>query len=258
MPISVHFGMEAVYGFLLTLTRVGSALTLLPLPGIQNAPQVARIVLIIATTLCLFPLWPAVTMDDLNGGGFLLAVLAEMSIGLLMGLSLSFLSEAFQLGAQAISFQTGFSFASTFDPSSQADSGVFQVFSQLACGLLFFALGIHLQLIQMFARSMTAFSFDQGHFKEGAIALIIHQGSTMFVSGLKLALPVVALLFLVDQALSAISRLQSQLQLLSLAFPAKILLSLLFLATVLTRWPTLYGNWARDMLGGVFQVFSVR
>ena len=256
MPIRVNFSPDAVWGFLLVLTRVGSALVFLPLPGVTSAPQVARIVLIIGITFCLFPLWPSVAHDDLNTGAALLAVLSETSIGLIMGLSLAFLTETFQLGAQAISMQTGFSFASTFDPSSEADSGVFQVLSQLTAGLLLFTLGIHEQLIRMFGRSLVAFSGGATLPRAFSTELVVRMGSNMFLSGLKLALPVVTLLFLVDLLLAVVSRLQQQMQLLTLAFPAKILLSLIFLSGVLTRWPSIYEHLARQMFETVFQLFK--
>ncbi|HJY09087.1 MAG TPA: flagellar biosynthetic protein FliR, partial [Bryobacteraceae bacterium] len=76
------------------------------------------------------------------------------------------------------------------------------------------------------------------------------------ISGVKLALPVAALLFLVDQGLSVLGRLQSQLQLLTLAFPAKILISLLFLSAALGRWPGLYEGWARQILDELFRLVA--
>jgi flagellar biosynthetic protein FliR len=255
MPVSVHFGIEAVSGFVLTLTRVSGALILLPLPGMQYTPQTARIVLIAGITFALFPTWPVVPAGT-SDAAFLMALLMEASAGLLMGLALLFLAETFQLGAQVISFQTGFSFASTFDPTSQADSGVFQVFAQLAAGLLFFVLGIHRHLIRMLASSADVFAAHNGQFEAGSISLLVHLGTNMFISGVTLALPVAALLFLVDQGLSVLGRLQSQLQLLTLAFPAKIIISLLFLGAALTRWPGLYANWAKQILDELFRLIA--
>ena len=59
---------------------------------------------------------------------------------------------------------------------------------------------------------------------------MIHLGSNLFSVGVRLALPVVALLVMVDVALALMGRLNAQLQLLSLAFPAKMLVALLVLA----------------------------
>lgn len=255
MPTSLHVGTQQLIGFLLTMTRVGSALLLLPMPGLQNSPQIARVVLIIGTTLCLFPMWGQVAVAEAQSG-MVLAILSESAIGLLFGLIVSFLAESFQLGAQAISFQTGFSFASTFDPQSQADSGIFQIFIQLAAGLLYFSLGIHEQMLRMFALSFDGSSFEHGVVKWSSVGLIIRLGADFFLTGLKLALPVAALLFLVDQGLAAVTRLHSQLQLLTLAFPVKIILSLVFLGLVVQRWPLIYTNLARQMFNEAFRMLA--
>jgi flagellar biosynthesis protein FliR len=255
MPISLHAGVEQLLGFLLTMTRVGSALLLFPMPGFQNSPQIARIALIAGTTLCLFPLWGQVAASEAQSG-IVLAILSESAVGLLFGLIVSFLAESLQLGAQAISFQTGFSFASTFDPQSQADSGVFQILIQLATGLLYFSLGIHEHLLRMFALSFNASMFDKGAAKWASVDLIIKIGGEFFLTGLKLALPVATLLFLVDQGLAAVTRLHSQLQLLTLAFPVKIVLALVFFGLVVQRWPVIYANLSRQMFGEAFRLLA--
>ncbi len=259
MPIKAAIGLEVLYGFLLTMARVGGALIFIPMPGFQSVSAVARVVLIIATTVCLFPFWPHVVFPDLAAGAFLLAILRETSFGLVLGLAISFLSESLQLAAQMISMQTGFSFASTFDPSSQADSGVFQVISQLAAGLFFFAFGIHRQLIRMFALSLSSMNWDSSQLLvygpgTAAVAEVIHMGSTMFITALRLALPAVALLLLTDLCLSVISRLQAQMQMLMLAFPAKISLSLFFLGAIMVRWPAIYEQSAAALLNRIFRL----
>lgn len=69
----------------------------------------------------------------------------------------------------------------------------------------------------------------------------------LFTVGARLALPVVALLVMVDVALALLGRLNQQLQLLSLAFPAKMLIALLALSWVAVLYPrimTEYGGQA--------------
>jgi flagellar biosynthesis protein FliR len=50
---------------------------------------------------------------------------------------------------------------------------------------------------------------------------LIRLGASLFAVGVRLALPVVALLVMVDVALALMGRLNQQLQLLSLAFPPR-------------------------------------
>jgi flagellar biosynthetic protein FliR len=254
MPIRVHFGSEALYGFLLTLTRTGSALFLLPLPAFKDLAVPARIVLIAGVTFALLPVWPVVHLDPLSGSQFFLAVLTESAFGLLLGLAMSFLNGTFQLAAQTISMQAGFSFASTIDPTSQADITVFQMLSQLVSGLLFFSLGIHRELFRLLAYSFDVFSPDKNVLNQASLSTVVSLGATMFATGLRLGFPVVALLLLAEVALAVLGRLHSQLHLIMLTFPIKTALSFAFLAAIMVRWPALYEQTARRVFQALAQL----
>lgn len=254
MPIRVHFGSEALWGFLLTFTRVGSALFLMPLPAFKDLAAAARIGLVAGLTLALMPVWPKVQLDPLSGPQFLLAILAETGFGLVLGLAISFLNGTFQVAAQIISMQAGFGFASTFDPSSQADTTVFQMLSQLVSGLLFFSLGIHRQLLRLLARSFDVFSPDHTALAAASLHTVVGLGGIMFASGLRLGLPVVALLLLTELALGVLSRLHVQLHLVTLTFPIKTALSFLFLAAIVIRWPAFYAQTARRIFEALGQL----
>jgi flagellar biosynthetic protein FliR len=66
---------------------------------------------------------------------------------------------------------------------------------------------------------------------------LIRLGATLFSVGVRLALPVVALLVMVDVALALLGRINSQLQLLSLSFPAKMLTTLILLSWMASMFP---------------------
>lgn len=247
MRTESHLAIGLLYGFLLTLARVGSAFAFLPIPGYQATPVAPRIVLTVGVTICLSAYWPQADLSKAGLAGLLVGVLTETAHGLVMGVAISFLAETFQLAAQFVSLQTGFSFASTFDPTSQADTGIFQVLSQLAVGFLFFAFGIHRELIRMIALSMTLSPWPAGVPGTAAWS-IIPLGANLFATSLRLALPAIALLLLTDICLVVISRIQTQVQLLHLSFPAKIILSLFFVSLMMARWPRIYESNARDLL----------
>ena len=66
-----------------------------------------------------------------------------------------------------------------------------------------------------------------------------------------LALPVVGFLMLADIALALLGRINQQLQLLTLAFPVKMLAALALLAAVAGLFPALYGQAAERSLAGL-------
>ncbi len=68
----------------------------------------------------------------------------------------------------------------------------------------------------------------------------LHLGGAMLSTGLRLALPVTALLLLLDVALALMGRMQQQLQLLSLAFPVKMMAALIMLIALAPLIPKLF------------------
>ena len=256
MPASLTFNLSTVYSFLLVLARVAGAFVFVPIPGIKDAPQAARIVAAVALTLALYAQWPAVDTSAMGTGRMAGVAFSEAAFGITIGLAISFLTEALIFGAQAVSMQAGFSYASTVDPTTQADSSVMAVFAQLGASLLFFALGLDREILKIFARSLE--TSPPGAFKVSpALAeSMIRIGGEAISIGLRLALPVMALLILVDLSLALLGRLNAQLQLLSMAFPAKMMTALVLLAWMTAVYPRVYAAFAARIWTTVQQLVS--
>jgi flagellar biosynthesis protein FliR len=241
MPAEWKLPVGILYGFLLVLARISGALVFVPLPGMKGIAEPARAAFAVGFTLALMPHWPVVVTST---GTALLAgwVLGEAALGMCIGVAVAIAMEAFPLGAQVLGLQAGYAYASTIDPNTEADSGVLLVFAQLVAGMLFFALGLDREVLRLFAESLS--NAPPGTYVLGPSAgmAMIHLGSIMFSVGVRLALPVVALLVMVDVALALLGRINSQLQLLSLAFPAKMLVGLALLSYVTALFPRLMGE----------------
>jgi flagellar biosynthetic protein FliR len=166
-------------------------------------------------------------------------IASEAALGLGIGLAVAFAIEAFVVGAQVISLQAGYSFASTFDPSTQADSGVLIVFAQIAAALLFFTMGLDREVLRIFARSLETVPAGTFLLTRGAGQSLIAAGSTIFSTGLRLALPVIAVMIMTDISLALLGRVNSQLHLLALAFPVKMIVGLCILGWLATLLPAL-------------------
>jgi flagellar biosynthetic protein FliR len=248
MPAELTIGLSTLYGFLLVLARVSGVFAFVPLPGIQSGPPLARIVLSLLITLALFPRWPSPQPAEMSVGDMLMWVLPEAAMGIVTGLAVAFILEAFVTGAQILSLNAGFSFASTIDPTTQAESGVLVVFAQIAGGLVFFALGLDREVIGSLAYGLDIHPAARWIAPSAACA-IIHLGSDMLSLAFRLALPAVALLTLVDVALALLGRLNAQLQLLTLAFPIKMMAALVLLACITVLLPRLIQAYSGSVFG---------
>jgi flagellar biosynthetic protein FliR len=238
MHASPAIPVSLLYAFLLVLARVAGIFTFLPLPGFKAGPDAAKIMLAITLTLALYARWPAVVAPSnmMQMAGWMIA---EAGIGLATGLAVSFLLEAVTMGAQAISTQAGFAFASTVDPNTEADSTVLILIAQLAAAMLFFALGLDRQLLNILARSLEAHPPGTVTSSRASAEALVMLGSGIFSTGLRLALPLMALLFLIDLSVGLLGRLNAQLQLTALAFPAKMLAAIAALSVLVLLIPQL-------------------
>jgi flagellar biosynthetic protein FliR len=225
-------------GFLLTLVRVSGVFVFVPVPGLKSVVDPARVLLILGVTISLFPVWPHPS-ERASAGLLASWIASESALGLGIGLAVAFAIEAFLVGAQLISLQAGYSFASTIDPTTQADSGVLIVFAQIAAALLFFAMGLDREVLRIFARSLETVPAGTFLLSRGAAQSLIGAGSVIFSTGLRLALPVIAVMIMADISLALLGRVNSQLHLLALAFPVKMIAGLCILGWLATLMPAL-------------------
>jgi flagellar biosynthetic protein FliR len=240
----------ALLPFLLVLARVGGFFAFIPLPGGKNGPGAARIAFSLGFTLALYPKWPA--LDAPASLAWLVAAMAsEAALGVAVGLAVACLAEAFLMTAQIVGLQPGYGYASTIDPTTQVDATVLLVVAQLIAGLLFFALGLDREVLRVFARNLDRRPPGGFTVTLPAAAAMAHLTAGIFSAGVRLALPVVALLGLVDVALALVGRLHAQLQLVVLAFPIKMLAALGLLAALAVLFPRMYAAGARSVMGAV-------
>jgi flagellar biosynthetic protein FliR len=124
------------------------------------------------------------------------------------------------------------------DPNTQADSGILVIFAQLAAGLLFFGAGLDREVLRIFARSLVILPAGSFAISRGMGERLLSAGAAMFSTGVRLAMPVIAVLVMVDISLALLGRVNAQLQLLTIAFPIKMMLALTVFGWILVLLPT--------------------
>ncbi len=257
MPAELTLPVGLLYGFLLVLARVGGALVFVPLPAVAGVLGPARVVLALGFTLALAPRWPALVGPPPEIGILLIWIVREAALGMAAGVAVSIVLEVLGLAAQIMSMPAGYGYASTIDPNTQADSGVLLVLAQTMGALLFFALGLDREVLRLFAGSLS--TIPPGGYRPGLPAAheLIELGAELFRFALRLSLPILGLLLMVDFALALVGRLHSQLPLLSLAFPLKMLIALAVLGSVAGLAPRITMQLAARVWTALHRVMGV-
>lgn len=214
--------------FVLLLARTSGLFVFVPIPGARGFPVAPKIVL--SATLAFLLLPAALSMQDAsvlespaaiwNLAGMLLG---EAVFGLAIGASTSLLLEAFGLAAQILGFQAGYSYINMVDPTTQVDASILNVLFTLLSGLLFFAFDLHLHLVRALATSLEQWPLGGFVTRPADAQMVTRLGGAVFETGVRLAFPVIATLLLIDLTLGLLNQVNSRLQLLTLAFPIKIL-----------------------------------
>jgi flagellar biosynthetic protein FliR len=110
------------------------------------------------------------------------------------------------------------------------------------------------QVLRVFAASLVAHPPGTFFLRASSVEAIIGLGTSMFATGMRLAMPVVVLLALVDVSLALLGRIHQQLQLLTLAFPVKMLAALAFLALIFELFLPVYRAAAEHTVGVLYRL----
>jgi flagellar biosynthesis protein FliR len=255
MHADLTLSASTLLAFALVLSRISGVFVYIPFPTQDTGPAPARVAIALATTLALLPRWPVIDANNLTLGKMALWMVSELALGTAMGLMIAFISESLTFGAQVLSLQAGYGYASVVDPTTQADSNVLPVVAQLTAGLLFFTTGLHRFVISAFAASLD--SYPPGNFtvSQDFARTVVQLGATLFSTGLRLAFPVIGLLLMTDISLGVLGRINTQLQMGGNAFPVKMLLTLVMLAAVVAVAPSLYEAYSSEVFRTIRATF---
>jgi flagellar biosynthetic protein FliR len=165
------------------------------------------------------------------------ALLGELSVGLLFGLSLMLLNEALTFAGTLLGLQFSFSLVNLLDPNAMIETAVLgQMLSWLGV-LVIIGSGLDRSLLAAVVRSFCAVPVGQAVMQaKTGVALAMMAGG-IFLSGVQLAAPVMAAALAVEVTVALVARLSPQLPSLVISVPAKTMVSYVVLIASLAVWP---------------------
>jgi len=231
MPNILDFNPSQYLGFIFIFARLLGVFVSAPLLGDYNIPFQIKVGFAFITSLVFFPL---LTIPRFGPNPdvvhIVLLMLAELGIGIMLGLTARMILAAVGMAGETIGFQMGIGMANVFDPStSQQTALVAQVQIVFALLLLVVMDGHHLfiravaqsyQLVQPGAFSLERFQYDH----------LLSITSQFFVLALKLGAPLIVALLAANLGIGLIARTVPQMNVFVVGLPFTIALGLLLLA----------------------------
>ena len=196
-------------------------------PPFNNAgiPTAVKGALAMALSLVVLPHISG-TLPAITAGFLVVSALTEALIGAALGFLVQLLFTAVQMAGDIIDVAGGVSLQPAYDPMAQtANASIGRLFNLLATTLLFTS-GGDLVLVRGFVTSYEG--LPVGGMLDGAQlgSTVITAVSKMFLAALQIGGPMVAVLLLADVALALLSKASPALNVFSLGFPVKIMLTL--------------------------------
>jgi flagellar biosynthetic protein FliR len=208
--------------------RVGGMVMVAPILGAMFVPGRVRVLLTMVLAVVMLPLagpLPAVAPISIEG---FLAVAQEIALGLAIGFVLKMAVEAAVIAGQLVSSGMGLSFAMVVDPQA-GGIPLLGRFYLIVASLLLLAANAHLQLIAIVAESYRIIPLASGGIAPDDARAIADFAALMFAGALRLSLPAVAAMLMVNVAFGVVSRAAPTLNLFAVGFPVTLLMGFLII-----------------------------
>ena len=212
------------------LVRTAGILSALPLLGGRMVPLRVKVALIITVALVLTPVvgieFVPEWLEPLN---LTVGLAMELMVGIVLGLSTRLLMAAVEMAGSVMGFQVGFGVASVLDPITQVQTPVFGQLLTILATLLYFQVDGHHLLLLALSSSFNLIPPFGAHLHPPLLVDMIQLVQGTLRTAVKIALPVMAAVFLVHITLGVMGRAVPQMNVLLMSFPITIMTGLFVL-----------------------------
>ncbi|MBB3225584.1 flagellar biosynthetic protein FliR [Luteibacter sp. Sphag1AF] len=226
------------------LARVSGLMLVAPVLGAPVIPLRIRLGLCVMLTYVLAPLAP-VDIRPLTAQG--VATLAQqMLAGAALGFVLKIIFEAVSFGGQFVAQSMSLGFAEVVNPQSGGSVPVLSQFYTVLVTLLFLTMNGHLQLIDLLARSFTTLPIGADGMGADGIWGVLTFATHLFGGAVRVALPALTAVLVVNLGFGAISRAAPSMNLFAVGFPITICLGMIAVWLALRGLPSAFDSLQTD------------
>lgn len=217
----IHILLPEFQAFLVLISRIGGLLAAIPVLSGRAVPMKVKVGLILSLGLLLAPMLhlPSVPYDPLILAA---GMVSEMTIGLAIGLAVRLFFSALEVAGELIGIQMGFGVVQLFDPATSRQTPIIGRFFTLLASLVFLSLNGHMLFVATILSSYEAIPAFGASLSGGVGDDVLRLSQNMFVLGLKLAAPVLVVIFVINILLAMLGRAVSQINVFVLSFPVTI------------------------------------
>lgn len=203
--------------------RIGACLMVAPMFGASYVPPRIRIVLAAAVTLVALPMIARVDGLSVLSADGIITTVQQILIGIALGFALQLIFDALTLGGQILANGMGLGFAFNIDPLRGVTTPALGQFYTLLGTLVFLALNGHIALIETLVASFRGLPVGPSGLSAESLHSLADWGDELFLGALRVALPGMTALLVINLAFGVTSRAAPALNLFAVGFPITLI-----------------------------------
>ena len=226
----------------------------MPMFTTSHIPMRYKIAFLSVVSFVLLPLAPTewfgtMTIKHLDLVTLSIFMLSEAALGLVIALVFMTAMEVFSFGGYLIDQELGYSMASLMDPGTEVETSVFSSFMMQLFIIIFLIFDGHLEVVRIAASSLQTLPPGTYLINDSMVGGVMGLTARIFVVGLQLALPVMAVNMLLNISLGIIARIGEEFPVLMLSFAIRFALGFLVLSAMVPTTLAICRNINEQMLG---------
>lgn len=211
----------------LVFCRVGAALMVLPAFGEPYVLSRARLGMALGIAVLVgVPMSGRLELPLAEATSVALLVVAEVVCGLLLGAIIRLVMLAVHFGGALIAMQSGLAAAAFFDPQEATQGTLTGNFLATLALVVIVVADAHLLILEALTASFSVLELSRALDVAALVEILVRLGGSAIATGLRIAAPLVLVGLLFYLLLGVLNRLMPSFQVLFVAMPLQIALSL--------------------------------
>lgn len=244
--------------FFFILARIAGVFIQAPLFSSRNFTAGAKVAFAVWLAIVLWFVTPVSPILPATPILFVLTLIAEVALGFLIGFICNVLFIAVQSAGEIIDLQMGLSVASALDPVFGAVISIIGRLTFFAALIVFLLFNGHHFLLSAFHQSFAVLPAGKiGNFATyNLVNQLMGLGAALWMTAIKIAAPVILLIFLSDFTFGIVSRVAPQVNVFMLGFQVKPVLGLFGISLILPFLIRYIGKLIESMAAEIIKLLA--
>ena len=242
-----------IAAFLLMLTRISGIFLISPFFGSMNIPMFFRVGIALAMSVVLFPVVDGLGTPETPPSIIMFgaAVLGELFIGWLIGVVAYISFAAITMAGKVMDMQVGFAVVNVVDPTSGQQIPLIGSFLYNLAVIILLVTNGHHMLIAALVESFRAVPLAGLEANISLALIIANFTGTIFLTGMKIAMPITFAILLTNVGLGILSRTMPQMNIFVVGIPMQLMIGLFVLSMIMPFYVLFLDVLFNEMYGNI-------